>query len=482
MTRETWATRAGFILAAVGSAVGLGNIWRFPWVTAENGGSAFLAVYLGVVLLVGVPGLLGEFVIGRRSGRNPVGALRDLGGSRSWGYVGLFSAVTALVLLSFYSVVGGWILRYAVETGLGLLTGGPAPYFAEPGAYFGGVESGLDAVAYHVLFLALTAGIVVGGVRKGIERATTVMMPAIAVFLVGLALWASTRAGAGEGYAFLLAFDLDTLRANFFDVLGPAAGQALFTLSLGAGTMVTYASYLGEDRSLPFDATTIAVLNTAVGVLAGLVVFPLMFAQGIDPSATGPGPGALFVGLAEAFATLPAGTLIATVFFLVVTLAALSSSISMLEIPVSILVDEAGVSRPVAVGGSVVVLVVTGSVLALRPPLFGVVAGPVVDFLLTAGLTVFLLFVGWVLGREATAEFRNGAGDLAASLADPWRLAVGVALPLFLLFTLLTSLGFSAWLTGLGLPASAGFWATVAAAAAVVALAAAGFRRGRAAS
>jgi NSS family neurotransmitter:Na+ symporter len=476
MTRETWATRAGFILAAVGSAVGLGNVWRFPWVTAENGGSAFLAVYLGVVLLVGVPGLLGEFVIGRRSGRNPVGALRELGVSRSWGYVGLFSAVTALVLLSFYSVVGGWIVRYAFETAAGLAVGGSAPYFSNPSPYFDGVAAGLDAVAYHLVFLGITAAIVLGGIRKGIERATTVMMPAIAVFLLGLAAWAGTRPGAGAGCAFFLSFDLATLRANFFDVLGPAAGQALFTLSLGAGTMVTYASYLGEDRSLPVDATTIAVLNTAVGVVVGLVVFPLLFAQGVDPTTTGTGPGALFVGLAGAFSTLPVGTLVASVFFVVVGLAAVSSSISMLEIPVSVLVDEVGVSRGVAVAGAAGLVALTGTVTALRPTVFDFVAGTLVDLLLTAGLAVFLLFVGWVLGRDATSEFRTGAGETVSALADLWRIAVGVVLPLFLLFTLLTSLGFTGFVTDLGLSASAGFWATVVVAAAGVAAAALGLR------
>ncbi|WP_089823529.1 sodium-dependent transporter [Halogranum amylolyticum] len=457
MTRETWATRMGFILAAVGSAVGLGNIWRFPWVTAENGGSAFLLVYLAIVVLVGVPGILGEFVIGRRSGRNPVGALRELSGSRTWGLVGMLSVLTGVALLSFYSVVGGWILRYFVESLVALGTAGPAPYFADPGSYYDGIAFTTDAVLYHVAFLVLTALIVFAGIRRGIEIGTKVMMPAILLLLVGLAVWASQQPNAAAGYEFYLSFDLATLRANFFDVLGPAAGQALFTLSLGAGTMVTYASYIGDDRSLPFDATTIAVLNTFVGVLAGLVVFPLLFS--VTGEAGSSGPGALFVSIAGAFARLPAGTLIATAFFGVVTLAALSSSISMLEIPVSFLVDEFEFSRPVAVGGVAGLVVVTGSVNALRPALFGFVAGPLVDSLLTIGLIVFLLFVGWVLGVDAVDEFRRGSGSLANTLSTPWLLAVGVAIPFFLVFTLLSSLGLGGIAASL-IPVSS-FWLTV---------------------
>jgi NSS family neurotransmitter:Na+ symporter len=469
MTRETWATRIGFILAAVGSAVGLGNIWRFPWVTAENGGSAFLAVYLGIVLLVGVPGLLGEFVVGRRSKQSPVGALRSLSGSKLWGAWGVFYVGTAIALISFYSVVGGWILRYFVESGLALAGSGPA-YFANPGQYFGGVSAGLDAVGFHVLFLGLTAAIVFAGVRKGIEIGTKVMMPAVLVLLVGLAAWAATQPGAADAYAFYLRFDVATVRENFFSVLGPAAGQALFTLSLGAGTMVTYASYLDEDRSLLFDGSSIAVLNTFVGVLAGLVVFPLLFSLGIDPGQTGTGPGALFVGLVGAFSQLPAGTLIATAFFAVVTLAALSSSISMLEIPVAFLVDEYGFDRRVAVAGVGGVVAITGTVCALDPAIFGFVAGTLVDILLTAGLAAILVFVGWVMGRDALEEYRAGAGNIADAVATPWLLGVGVVLPLFLVFTLLTTFG---------VDTQFGFWPTVGAAVAIGAVAFFGLRTDR---
>ena len=452
MTRESWNTRIGFILAAVGSAVGLGNIWRFPWMTAENGGSAFLLVYLIIVVGVGVPGLLGEFVIGRRARRNPVGALKSLSGSRSWGRVGFITLVTAFFLLSFYSVVGGWILRYLVAS----VTGA---YFGEPGAYFQSVSFGWEAAGFHVIFLLITAGIVVSGVRRGIEVATKVMMPLIVVLLLGLAGWAVTQPGAGAGLSFYLAFDVSVLREQFFDILLSAAGQALFTLSVGAGTMITYASYIGEDRSLPADGVIIGVSNTFVGVLAGLVVFPLLFIQGLEVGSGG--PGALFVSIAGAFSTLPGGTAMAVVFFGVVTLAALSSSISMLEIPVSYFVDEFGISRVRTTAGLTAVYVVTGGFVALNPGVFDFVAGTLVDLLLTAGLLAFLLFVGWVLGRDAIEEFRSGAGSIATRLSTPWLYAVGVVLPLFLLFTLLTGL-FGVFEIDLGTTATAAVTAVLA--------------------
>ncbi|WP_049921295.1 sodium-dependent transporter [Halopiger djelfimassiliensis] len=426
MSRETWASRIGFILAAVGSAVGLGNIWRFPWMTAENGGSAFLLMYLLIVLGIGVPGLLTAFVIGRRSKRNPVGAFKSLKGSRAWTLLGVLCVVTSVVLISFYSVVGGWILRYFVESFTGA-------YFADPGAHFEAINFGTSAFLYQIAFLGVTALIVMAGVRRGIEATTKFMMPGIAVLLVALAIWASRQPNAIEGYQFYLAFDGGYLADNFLAVLGSAAGQALFTLSVGGGTMITYASYIDDDRSLPFDATMIAGLNLSIGILAGLVVFPLLFSFAGGP--TGGGPGALFVSIAGAFATLPAGQLLGAVFFLVVLLAAITSSISILEIPVAFVVDEFDLERSMATRGMFVLIVGTGALNAFNADVFGLFADQLVDLLLTLGLIGFMFYGAWVLGPDAVQEFRNGAGRVSRSLATPWRYAIGTVFPTFLLFT-----------------------------------------------
>lgn len=337
--------------------------------------------------------------------------------------------MTSVAILSFYTVVGGWILRYTIESATGA-------YFAASGAFFERIDFGLEAVAFHLLFLGVTAAIVAGGIRDGIERATTVMMPLIVVLLVGLAGWAIALPGAGDGLEFYLAFDTTTLQEGGLGLLRAAAGQALFTLSVGAGTMITYASYLDEERSLPADGASIALLNTFIGVLAGLAVFPLLFSMGVEPGSGG--PGALFVSLAGAFAELPYGSALATAFFLVVALAALSSSISILELPVSYLVDEHRVERRQATLGVSALLAVTGTAAALVPDLFDTLAGVVVDQLLTLGLLVILLFAGWVVGRDALEEYERGTGPVARALGTPWLYAIAIVLPAFLLFTLVS--------------------------------------------
>jgi len=429
-TRDSWVSNVGFVLASVGSAAGLGNLWRFPWLTAGNGGSAFLLVYLLIVVGVGVPGLLAEFVLGRLGRQTPVGALRSLTDSR-WGSVlGGFNVLTTLVILSFYSVVGGWILRY-------LLVSPTGAYFDQPQQYFGAVNYGLEAVGFHLLFLGIVAGIVFFGVSRGIERVSKVMLPGVVLLLVGLAAWTATQPGTADGYAFYLGFDADYLAANFLRVLGPAAGQALFTLSLGAGVMLTYASYLDEDASLPRDTLVIAVSNTLIGVLAGLVVIPLLFSQGIDPGQGG--PGALFVALARAFASLPGGALVATAFFAAVLMAAVTSAISLLETPVATLVDTVGVPRRRATALISALLAATGSGLALASSIFEFVSGTLADLLLTVGLFAFLAIVAWLLGDEALAEFRAGAGRFD-SLAVPWLLTVSWVLPVVVLFSLTNTL------------------------------------------
>ncbi|WP_262176336.1 sodium-dependent transporter [Haloarcula laminariae] len=447
MTRATWRTRLGFVLAAVGSAVGLGNIWRFPWLTATNGGSAFLLLYVVVVLLVGVPGLLGEMVIGRRSRRNPIGAFDALG-ARQWRVLGGLALFASVVVLSFYSVVGGWILRYTAASATGA-------YFGAPQAYFAAIDFGPAAVGFHVLFLLATVAVVYAGVDRGIELATTVMVPGIVLLFGGLAVWVATLPGSAGGYEFYLSLDVGYLRANFFDVLVAAAGQALFTLSVGAGAMLTYASYIDEDRSLVADGTLIAVLNTAIGVLAGLVIFPLLYSLDLPPGSGG--PGALFVGLAGGFADLPFSRLVGVVFFGVVLLAALSSAISIFEVLVAYLVDEHGFVRSRAVAGVGGLFLVTGSAAAMSPSLFSLLADTLANLALTVTLLGFLLFCGWVLGRDAIAEYELGAGRIARLTSRPWYYAVAVVVPLFLAFTLVTGLG-----TLVGVPVSAPQAAVVA--------------------
>lgn len=423
--RETWATRTGFILAAVGSAVGLGNIWRFPFAVGQEGGAAFLLVYLLFVVLIGFPAMLVEFTLGRRTQKNPVGALAQMGG-RTWKLIGLVFVVTGFTILSYYSVIAGWTIRYTFAS----LTGA---YTADPEAYFGAASVGLDAVAFHALFMVLVIGVIALGVRSGIELAVKFMVPAIIALGIGLAAYAFTLDGAGAAYQFYLSPDLDVLAAEWQSILPAAAGQAFFTLSLGMGVMITYSSYLAEDRNLASDGAIIIGFDTAIAFLMGLILFPFLFTAGVDPGAGG--PGTLFISLAAAFAELPAGNVLGAVFFGTVAIAALSSAISLLEVPVSYVIDEFGVDRMTAtlgVGGLVFVLGLAPALDLIFLDLFDLFADAI---LLVLGGLLVSIFVSWVVPDEALDELRKGIGDLG-SLGTVWVWAVRIPVVLVLAFSL----------------------------------------------
>ncbi|GGN15118.1 sodium-dependent transporter [Halarchaeum nitratireducens] len=422
--RETWTSRVGFIFAAVGSAVGLGNIWSFPFQTASNGGAAFLVVYLLAVFLIGFPTMLIEFVIGRRSKQNAVSAFSELGYG-NWTFAGAIGVVASFITLSFYSVVGGWVISYIV----GSVTGG---YLGQAGTFFGSVSSGTVAIGAHAVFMAITIAIVAGGVADGIERATKFMIPAILVLLVGLAAWASTLSGSAAGYAYYLSPDFGVIANNFTSIVPSAMGQAFFTLSLGFGVMIAYASYLGRDDSLPADSAIIVVLNTVVALLAGFAVFPILAATSGVGGASG-GAGTAFVALAGAFGQLPAGQIIGLVFFIVLLFAALSSSISLLEAPSSYVVDRYGVDRPkVAVGVGVVSFVIG---IAPAYGYVGLFNDFVFNILLPVAVLFIALFAGWVANRESVDELGRGTtlGEGATTL---WLWWVRVVIPIVVAYTL----------------------------------------------
>ncbi|MWG35751.1 sodium-dependent transporter [Halomarina oriensis] len=428
--RETWATRAGFILAAIGSAVGLGNIWRFPFQTATNGGSAFLLVYLVAVLVIGIPALLGEFVVGRRANINAIEAFNKLGRPQ-WAFVGAIGVLGSFWTLSYYSVVGGWVLRFIYGFASGVVLDQPQTYFTDVAA------TGLDAVALHGLFMLVTAGIVALGIEDGIELATKFMVPSIVVLLLGLAVYAFTLPGSGAGYEFYLSPDFATVVENWTTVVPAAAGQALFSLSVGFAVMITYASYLSKDDSLPADGLTIAVSNSFVGFLAGLVVIPLLFAAGITIGGEGSlvsgsgGAGAVFIGVTTALVDLPglAARVVGALFFGTVLIAAISSSISLLEAVVSYLVDNYALPRaPTAAGlGGVVFLLGVPS--ALDTAWLTWFDGISVSLFLPVVVLLVVLFVGWELGGEAVDELRQGtSGGTLLPMVWLWSLRTVVLL------------------------------------------------------
>ncbi|WP_246999061.1 sodium-dependent transporter [Halosolutus gelatinilyticus] len=426
MVRDTWATRAGFILAAVGSAVGLGNIWRFPFLTAESGGAVFVLVYLFLVALIGLPVMLVEFVIGRRSERNPIGAFRRLG-HPSWKFAGVIGAVAGFIILSYYSVVGGWVLQYIIAS----FTGG---YGEDPATFFGQTASGTNAIIYHAVFMALVAGIVSLGVRDGLERAAKLMVPSVIVLLVGLAVYAATLPGTGAGYEFYLSPNVDTFVSDVVDILPAAAGQAFFTLSLGMGVMITYSSYLGEDRNLLSDSLIIVAIDTIVAILAGLVAFPFLASQGVNLVQDGGGAGAVFISLATAFETMPAGTIVGGIFFIMLAIAALTSAFSILEVVVSFVTDTFDIDRIPATLGLAGIIFVVGLPTAMDLTYLDTYDKFANNILLILGGLVLSIFIGWVYAPDALDELGQGRGG-NNGFDTYWITVVRWIVPLVLAYT-----------------------------------------------
>ncbi|EMA67672.1 sodium:neurotransmitter symporter [Halorubrum aidingense JCM 13560] len=409
--------------------MGLGNIWRFPFITGQEGGGAFLVTYLLFVALIGFPAILVEFVIGRYTNLNPVGAIRELG-SGAWNYLGWLFVVTGFVILSYYSVVAGWFLRYTL---IGVTDGYALAGPEEAGALFGTVSTGLDSLLFHAVFMALVIGIIAAGVRKGIEIGVKVMVPAIIALLLGLAAYAFTLDASTAAYSYYLSPDFGYLAANWASILPAAAGQAFFTLSLGMGVMITYASYLGEDRNLAADAGVIVTLDTLIAVIVGFVVFPFLFAAGIEPGSGG--ASAIFVSLTSAFAGIPGGRILGVVFFAMVGIAALSSAISILEVLVSYLIDELGVARvpaSVALGVAVFLLGVPVTIDLIFLDLYDKLADGV---LLVLGSLLLALFVGWVIPEIAREELERGIGALGG-LGDAWIWIVRIPIVIVVLISL----------------------------------------------
>lgn len=434
--RGQWGSRLGFILAAAGSAIGLGNIWRFPYMAGENGGGAFVLIYLLCILLIGLPVLLAELAIGRRAERNPVGAFKALAPKTAWPLVGTLGVVTGFGILSFYSVVAGWTVGYLFKA----LTGAfEADLTAEAsGALFTSlIGDPLQALLLTGIFLLLTILIVRGGVSGGIERASKILMPVLFIVLLLLAIRALTLPGAGEGLVYLFRPDFSKIDTG---VVISALGQALFSLSLGMGAMITYGSYFPKRENVWSAGTFVAFSDTLIATLAGLIIFPALFSAGVAPNA---GPGLVFVVLPTIFNTMPFGTFFAVLFYALLSIAALTSTISLLEVVVSYMVDERGWSREKAawtIGAACFLLAVPSALsqgavdwlgadglfawdfLTLNNNLWG-------NYALSLGALLICLFVGWYWGvAPALAAIEEGGHRLPA--AGGWRILIRYVCPL----------------------------------------------------
>ena len=336
--RGAWSGKLGFVLAAAGSAIGLGNIWRFPYMASEGGGGAFVLVYLMCVMGIGVPVLFAELSIGRATERNPVGAFKKLAPGSAWPVVGGMGVLAGFGILAFYSVIAGWTVGYLWMALTGVF--GPDVDAARSGEIFTTfIGSAGPAVTLSALFLGITALVVRGGISGGIEKASKILMPVLLGVLLVLLIRAITLPGGMEGVRYLLSPDLSELTPQ---VVVLALGQALFSMSLGMGAMITYGSYFPKKESLPFAGTAVALSDMFIALLAGLIIFPALFSAGMDPQG---GPGLVFVVLPTVFAQMPLGGLFAILFFASLSIAALTSTISLLEVVVAYFVDERGWPR-----------------------------------------------------------------------------------------------------------------------------------------
>jgi NSS family neurotransmitter:Na+ symporter len=426
--RELFGTRLGFILAAVGSAVGLGNMWRFPYRVSEGGGSAFVILYIVMTLIVGIPLMLCEFSVGRRTRLSPIGALRREGGG-AWPLVGFLGVLTGFLILSYYSVIAGWVVRYGIE---GILAG----FSPDPGGYFNMVTSGFTPIVYHVAFMILTITIVMVGVEKGIEKASLLLMPVLFMIIIGLAIWGATLPGAGAGYSYYLS-------PSFSELLDPttlaeAAGQAFFSLSLGMGAMLTFASYLSRHENLNREATTIAFSDFGVAFTAGLVVFPVIFALGLSGQVSGSTVGTLFIALPGAFVEMgPLGRFVGIAFFFALTVGAITSAVSLLEVVTASVIDEFKIPRKSAALGAGILIMLVGLVPATNINALGLI-DQLTEWFLAVGALGMTLFVGWRM-RDPEEEMLDGASGFFASIVPLMLVFVRFVMPPIIAFVVLYS-------------------------------------------
>lgn len=406
-----WRNHWLFILAATGSAVGLGNIWKFPYITGENGGGAFVLVYLICIALIGIPVMIAEATLGRMGRQSPINTMqalvKDQGANRLWKGIGWMGALAGFLILSFYSVIAGWALAYVFRMGGGVFDGATAESVGET---FGALVSNPEVLfAWHTVFMVLTIAIVARGVNKGLEKAISILMPLLFVILIILLGYSLNTEGFAAGFDFLFSFDFSKITS---ESIITALGHAFFTLSLGMGAIMAYGAYMPSNVSVGKTVLTVAVLDTIIALVAGLVIFPIVFSNGLE---AGAGPGLLFQTLPLAFSQMPGGTLFGTMFFILVVFAALSSAISLGEPVVAWAVEKQGISRAKAaiIIGIITWILGIGTVLSFNVwseyTLFGKTFFDTLDFLtanimLPLGGLLIAIFAGWIMREKDVAN------------------------------------------------------------------------------
>ena len=438
--RGEWSSQLGFVLAAAGSAIGLGNIWRFPYVAGESGGGAFVLVYLVCVAFIALPVMLLEISLGRATQKNPVGAFLAIRPGTKWRYLGYLALITGLGILSYYAVIAGKVVAYCVSYAQALVQGGPSLYHG----------TSMSTILYFGLFLVLTVLVVVGGVQRGIERWAKILMPLLLITMLGVILRGLLLPGSLEGVRWFLMPDFTKIDGR---VILSAMAQAFFSLSLGMGAMLTYGSYLSKQQDVLRCGTWVVVSDTLIAVLAGLMIFPAVFALGRDPAA---GTTLIFEVLPAVFAEMAGGTAVAILFFFLLSVAALTSTVSLLEVVTAYFVDERDWrrSRAVwAVGGATLVVGIPSALDMAGVDVFsslslfgktGVLA--VMDFVwgnlsLAFGSLMLCLFVIFVWGVKRAAAEIESTSAFFPRITGVWQFFVRWVCPLSIALILATLFG-----------------------------------------
>ncbi len=442
--RGGFGSKFGIIAAAAGSAIGLGNIWRFPYVAGENGGGAFLLINLACILLIGIPLMLSEFIIGRNAQRNAYGSFKNIAPGSPWRFVGLMGVVTAFVILSFYSTVAGWTMEYVFQSFANGFEGKSPGQLIGMFAEFKG--SSWRAVTWQMLFLILTAGIVLAGVQKGIEKYAKILMPLLLVLIIVLCVRSVTLPGAEKGLHFLFHPDFSKVNGS---VILEALGQAFFSLSIGMGALITYGSYINKKDNLVSSAVIVSFADTFIAILAGVAIFPAVFAFGINPAE---GPELVFITLPNIFLQMPGGYFFSIIFFVLLAVAALTSSISILEVVVAYFVEELNMKRKtatwVATLSSAMIGILCTASQGLIPWLqfgemnfFDLLDYSSSKILLPFGGFFIALFIGWVMKPKVVIAEMSNNGIFKIPLFKVFQIIVKFIAPAAIALVFLYGIG-----------------------------------------
>lgn len=444
-SRDSFTTSLGVMAATLGSAVGLGNIWKFPYLTGVNGGAAFIVIYLLSTLLVGLPVMITELIIGRKAKADAITSLQKLGPKQPWYLVGVAGVLSAFLILAFYTEVAAWVFAYIFKAGMGVLSSTKPEVTSK--AFADMITSPVQSLVWQWIVLAVISGIIIAGVSKGIEKMTKRLVPCLFFLLVLVVIRSLTLPGAAQGINFL--FMPDFSKVTGATVL-TAMGLSFFKLSVGMGTMITYGSYFRDDQNVPATATRVMLADVLVSILAGLAIFPAVYAFGFEPNA---GPQLLFITIPAVFSSMPAGQVFMVVFFILTAIAATGAMLSLLEVPVAFLSERLNWSRTKATLITLVGLVLLGSTAALSNStlaefkLFGKTMFDLLDFstsniLLPLGGLFLCLFAGWRWGYPSIVDAASNGGSLNnGGVTKAFYAVVRYVTPVLVFIVLLNGLG-----------------------------------------